>query len=55
MTWSDYSIIEGDEEHGYCYPAIFFTNDGCMLVAYCSGGPADGICLARLTIQKIKI
>lgn len=55
VTWSDYSIIEGDEEHGYCYPAIFFTNDGCMLVAYCSGGPADGICLARLTIQKIKI
>lgn len=54
-TWSDYSVIEGDEEHGYCYPALFFTDDDCMLVAYCSGGPADGICLARLTIQKIKI
>lgn len=54
-TWSDYSIIEGHEDHGYCYPAIFFTDDGSMLVAYCSGGPADGICLARLTIQKIKL
>jgi len=55
VTWSNYSIIEGDEEHGYCYPAIFFTKDGCMLVAYCSGGPEDGICLARLSIQKIRI
>lgn len=55
MTWSDPAIIEGHEEHGYCYPAIFFTNDGCMLVAYCSGGPDDGICLARLSIQKIRI
>lgn len=54
-TWSEQHIIEGHEEHGYCYPAVFFTNDGCMLVAYCSGGPADGICLARLSIQKIHI
>jgi len=54
-TWSNYTVIEGHEEHGYCYPAVFFTNDGCALVAYCSGGPADGICLARLTIQKISI
>lgn len=54
-TWSEPAVIEGHEDHGYCYPAIFFTNDGCMLVAYCSGGPADGICLARLTIQKIQL
>lgn len=54
-TWSDYKIIEDHEDHGYCYPAVFFTHDNCMLIAYCSGGPADGICLARLTIQKIRI
>lgn len=53
ITWSEYKVIEGDEEHGYCYPALFFTKDGGMLVGYCSGGPADGICLARLTIRKI--
>ena len=55
MTWSNYTVIEDKEDHGYCYPAVFYTNDGCMLIAYCSGGPADGICLARLTIQKIRI
>lgn len=55
ISWSDCRMIEGDEEHGYCYPAIFFTDDGCMLVGYCSGGPEDGICLTRLTIRKISI
>lgn len=52
-TWSEPYIIEDDPENGYCYPAVFFTKDGSMLVAYCSGGPKDHICLARLSIQKI--
>jgi len=54
-TWSDYTVIEGKEENGYCYPAIFFTDDNAMLVGYCAGGPEDGICLARLTIKKVYI
>ncbi len=52
-TWSRPVVIEGKEEYGYCYPAVFFTNDGAFLTAYCAGGPEDGICLARLTISKI--
>jgi len=52
-TWSEYKVIEDNKEHGYCYPAVFFTDDNAMLTGYCSGGPADGICLARVTIQKI--
>ena len=48
-------MLEDEEGHGYCYPAIFFTNDGGMLTAYCSGGDEDGICLARLTIRKIDL
>ncbi len=54
-TWSEPKLIEGDPEAGYCYPAVFFTKDQGMLVAYCAGGPADGICLARLTIKKIAL
>lgn len=54
-TWSDQQVIEGEPEHGYCYPAIFFTGDNAMLIAYCAGGPEDGACLHRLTIQKVYI
>lgn len=54
-TWGDYHVIEDHPEHGYCYPAIFFTKDSAMLVSYCSGGPEDGICLAKQTIMKVSI
>ena len=56
-TWSDCSIIENDTtgQYGYCYPAIFFTDDGYMMCAYCAGSLAEGGCLNRLTIQKIAI
>lgn len=54
-TWSEYRVIEDDPEHGYCYPAVFFTRDGAMLIAYCAGGPQDGLCLARLSIRKIPL
>jgi len=56
-TWSDCNIIENDTtgQYGYCYPAIFFTDDGYMMCAYCAGSLAEGGCLNRLTIHKIAI
>ncbi len=54
-TWSKPRVIEDDPQCGYCYPAVFFTGDGAMLLAYCAGGPEDGLCLARLTIKKIAL
>lgn len=54
-TWSEPVEIAGDPRRGYCYPAACFTRDGAMLLVYCSGGVADGICLARLTISKIAL
>ena len=54
-TWSEPLILEDDPEHGYCYPGVFFTGDGCMLVSYCSGGPNEGVCLAKTTILKVKL
>lgn len=54
-TWGDYTVIEGDEMRGYCYPAVFFTNDGCALIGYCRGGEEDKICLARLGITKMSL
>lgn len=49
------NIIEDDESRGYCYPAIFQTNDNCLLVGYCRGDAKDGNTLCRLGIAKIKI
>ena len=54
-TWTAPRVIEGEEDHGYCYPALFFTDDDGLLLSYCSGGDADRICLARTTIRKIDL
>jgi len=52
-TWSEPLAIASEENHGYCYPALFSTKDQALLIAYCAGGPEDyGCCLARLIIQK---
>ncbi len=53
--WSEYQVIEADDRHGYCYPAIFFTDDSSVLMAYCAGGVEDDICLARLTMVKMVV
>lgn len=53
-TWSEPVTLEDDPEHGYCYIAIHFAGDA-VLLAYCAGGPEDGICLARSVIRKIKL
>ena len=54
-SWSDPAVIEGQEDHGYCYPALFFTNDNCLLVSYCAGGEEDGNILSRTNIAKITL
>ena len=54
-TWGDCYIIESDSERGFCYPAMFFTKDNCMLLSYCRGGADDGFCLNRLGIRKISL
>ena len=54
-TYGEFNIIEDADDRGYCYPAIFKTNDGALLVGYCRGGAEDGNTLCRLGISKIAI
>ena len=54
-SWSPPKIIEDDEKRGYCYPALHFTQDDSLLIAYCRGGEGDGSCLNRLGMRKIKL
>lgn len=50
---SNYVKIEIDEKSGYCYCAIYETDEGDILLGYCAGAVSDGSCLARVRIRKI--
>lgn len=54
-TWGALNVIESDKSRGYCYPALFFTEDNALLCAYCRGNAEDGICLSRLGIMKLSL
>ena len=54
-TWGAFNVIEDDPARGYCYPAVFQTNDGCLLLGYCRGNGEDGNTLCRLGIAKAVI
>ncbi|MBQ7840982.1 MAG: exo-alpha-sialidase [Lachnospiraceae bacterium] len=51
-SFSEPVIFEEDELSGYCYCAIYFTDDK-MLLAYCAGGAAEKSCLAKTRLRSI--
>lgn len=53
IDFCEYAVIEDDPARGFCYPAIHFLDENTALLAYCSGGAEDGVCLSRTTIRKI--
>ena len=53
-TWGTLNIIEDEPTRGYCYPAMFATKDGHLLLGYCAGDKTDGNMLCRLRIAKIE-
>ena len=53
-TWVQPKVMEDSPDHGYCYTAIGFVDDG-VLLGYCAGGGEDGGCLNRLRIRKITL
>ena len=55
LTWGELNIVEGDPERGYCYNAMFFTNDNSILMAHSRGGHGEDSCLAHMGIVKVNI
>lgn len=55
IDFSEYVILEGIPEHGYCYPAIHFLSEKEMLMSYCCGGKEDVKCLTKTRIKKITL
>lgn len=53
-TFTEACAFETEEDRGYCYCAIHFTDDA-LLLAYNAGGPKDGSCLARTRIRRIPV
>ncbi len=53
-TWQD-GLLEDDLMRGYCYPAVFFTQDHAMLISYCSGAAEQLSCLAETTLIKVPL
>ncbi len=52
QTFTEEAAFETEEDHGYCYCAIHFLEDG-LLLAYNGGGPEDKSCLSRIKIRRI--
>ena len=52
-TFSEPVIFEDDQLTGYCYCAIYFTNDK-MLLSYCAGGEEERLCLAKTRLRGIQ-
>ena len=53
-TFSAPIAFEDDENRGYCYCAMHFTEQA-LLLAYCAGSVEDGGCLNRLRIRRIPL
>ncbi len=55
LVIKDIHVIEDDPAVGCTAPAVFFCDDGQMLLAYSRGTEADGSCMADLKIVKIDV
>lgn len=53
-TFSQPVAFEWDQERGYCYCAMYFTQDA-LLLAYCCGGKKERSCLAQTRIRRIEL
>ncbi len=54
-NWGEINVLADEITRGYCYPALFKTDDGHLLIGTCMGDAADGNTLCRLGIFKVEI
>jgi hypothetical protein len=53
-TWGHYKLLESAPDHGFCYPAIHFT-DEAVLLSYNAGGASSRDCLDTQRVRWIPI
>ena len=54
-TWGKMNVVGDDPDRGYSYPAMFFTEDGHLLLGICRGSGEEGNNLCTLGIYKIDL
>ena len=53
-TWNHHKLLEDSPEHGFCYPAIHFTQEA-VLISYNAGGATSKIPLDTQRVRRILI
>jgi sialidase-1 len=53
-SWYGHRLLEAKADHGYCYTAMFFTEEA-LLLAYCCGGGKDSQVLQDLRIRRVPL
>ena len=55
IHFTDFTMLEGDPESGFCYPAICFLSENEMLVSYCFGQINTAKQLSETRIRRLTV
>ena len=55
IDFTDFTVLEGDPELGFCYPAICFLSENEMLVSYCFGTVNTAKQLSETRIRRLRV
>ena len=53
-SWTDFTVLENEPDHGYCYIAMLFRNDE-LLLEYCCGGGKNSFVLQDAKIAVVDL
>lgn len=54
ISWGHHRLLEDAPDHGFCYPAIHFTDDA-VLLSYNAGGASSRDCLDTQRVRRIPL
>lgn len=54
-TWRGHMLLESAPDHGFCYPAVHFTDDDAVLISYNAGGASTRNPLDRQRVKRVML
>ena len=55
IEFTGFTVLEGDPELGFCYPAICFLSADEMLISYCFGQVNTAKQLSETRIRRLRV